>query len=51
LMVAKLLQSVHGRMVVYGLQSHVKEVFEMAGFAPVIPLLASRSEALSQLKA
>ena len=50
ILTAKQLRNVGGRMVLYALQSHVKEVFELAGLFTVLPMADSQAEALSSFK-
>ncbi len=47
LMTAKALQRAGGRLCLFGLQASVKQVFDIAGFSSIIPLAASRDEALA----
>ena len=49
LLVAKKFQKRDGKLVVCSLSSSIKEVFEISGFDQIIPLHASRSEALVSL--
>lgn len=50
LLVTKQLRTVSGKIVLYALKPHVKEVFDLAGFSAALPLFASQSEALSSFK-
>ena len=47
LLVAKQLRSGNGKIALYALKAHVKEVFDLAGFSAALPLFGSQSEALS----
>lgn len=50
LLAAKQLRNVSGKIVLYALKTHVKEVFDLAGFSAVFPLLGSQTEALASFK-
>jgi len=50
LLAAKQLRNVSGKIVLYALKTHVKEVFDLAGFSAAFPLLNSQAEALSSFK-
>ncbi len=50
LVATKQLRNASGKIVLYALQAHVKEVFDLADFSTVLPLLGSPSEALSSFK-
>ena len=47
LLVTKQLRTISGKIVLYALKPHVKEVFDLAGFSAALPLFGSQSEALS----
>ncbi len=47
LMAAKKAKSVGGKVVLSGLQEHVHEVFEIAGFTSIFQIFAGNEEALS----
>jgi stage II sporulation protein AA (anti-sigma F factor antagonist) len=49
LWVAKRLKSVDGRIVVCALQPTVQQVYEIAGFATIIPVFGTRREAIADL--
>lgn len=49
LMAAKKLKPVEGVMVLCGLQDHVREVFDLAGFSPLFPIYDSQEAALKHL--
>ena len=46
LMRAKEMGARKGKLGLYGLRAEVRQVFEIAGFAKIIPLYASKEEAL-----
>ncbi len=46
---AKALKRENGKLLLCCMQDYVKEVFEIAGFDSLLPILASREEALRQL--
>ena len=50
LLVTKQLRPVSGKMVLYGLKPHVKEVFDLAGFSAALPLFGSQTDALASFK-
>ena len=50
LMATKDLKAKNGRLVLYGVNSHVREVFNLAGFMPYFSMFGSREEAISDLK-
>ncbi len=50
LLAAKQLRNVSGQIVLYALKTHIKEVFDLAGFSAAFPLLGSRAEALASFK-
>jgi anti-sigma B factor antagonist len=47
LLAVKQLRTVNGKIVLYALKTHVKEVFDLAGFSAAIPLFGSQTEALA----
>lgn len=46
LMAAKKISKVGGKMVLFSMKDHIKEVFDMTGFSSIIPVVQSRNEAL-----
>ena len=46
----KQLKTVSGKMVLFALKDHVKEVFDVAGFTMLFHMFSSRDEAINQLK-
>ncbi len=50
LLAAKQLRNVSGKIVLYALKTHVKEVFDLAGFSATFPLLNSQTEAFASSK-
>ena len=48
LVLAKRLKQAGGKLVIYGMQPHVREVFDISGFLAILNVAASRSEALEQ---
>ena len=48
LVLAKRLKQAGGKLVIYGMQPHVREVFDISGFLAILNVTASRSEALEQ---
>lgn len=48
LVLAKRLKQAGGKLVIYGMQSHVREVFDISGFLAILNVTASRAEALEQ---
>lgn len=50
LMAVKALKAKDGRMLIYGANEHVQEVFNLAGFLPYFPMYAQQREALDALK-
>lgn len=46
LVAAKRLKPLNGRIVLAGLKAHIKEVFEIAGFAAIFPMYDGEEEAL-----
>lgn len=51
LVLAKRLKQADGKLVLFGLQPHVHEVFEISGFLGILDVLDTRAQALEQLKA
>lgn len=49
LMAAKKINKVGGKMVLFSMKEHIKEVFDMTGFSSIIPVVGSRDEALKSL--
>ena len=49
MLAAKRLKPAGGRIVVCAMQPAVKQVFEIAGFASIIPMTATRDEATAKL--
>ena len=49
MLAVKRLKPVGGRIVLCGLQPGVKQVFEIAGFATIFPITATRDEATAKL--
>ncbi len=50
LMALKKLGATGGRLVLCSLKDHVREVFDIAGFAPLFPMFASAQEAIEALR-
>ena len=50
LVVAKQLKSVSGKVVLYALKEHIKEVFDLAGFSAAFPIFPSQGEALTSFR-
>lgn len=48
LVLAKRLKQAGGKLVIYGMQAHVREVFDISGFLAILNVVATRSEALEQ---
>jgi anti-sigma B factor antagonist len=46
LLAAKRLKNVNGKIVLYALKAHVKEVFDAAGFSSIFPSFNTQEEAL-----
>lgn len=46
----KQLKSTSGKMVLFALKDHVKEVFDVAGFTMLFNMFSSQEEAISELK-
>lgn len=51
LMAAKRAKQVQGALVLYGLQPHVREVFEISGFLKILQVVDSREQALQAIAA
>jgi anti-anti-sigma factor len=49
LMAAKRAKQSHGHLVLFGLQSHVREIFEISGFLKILVIAADRETALTSL--
>lgn len=49
LVLAKRLKQAEGRLVLFGLQPHVREVFEISGFLAILTVIDTRDQALAQL--
>ena len=49
LLAAKRLQATDGKIVLCGLQDHVRQVFDLAGFSSILPIYGSRDEAIKGL--
>ncbi len=50
LMAAKQLKNVNGKIVLYSLKAHIREVFDLAGFSAAFPLFNSQADALASFK-
>ena len=48
LVLAKRLKQAGGKLVIYGMQPHVHEVFDISGFLAILNVTATRAEALAQ---
>lgn len=48
LVLAKRLKQAGGKLVIYGMQPHVREVFDISGFLAILNVTATRAEALEQ---
>lgn len=48
LVLAKRLKQTGGKLVIYGMQPHVREVFDVSGFLAILNVTATRAEALEQ---
>ncbi len=46
LMAAKKISKVGGKMTLFSMKEHIKEVFDMTGFSSIIPVVNSKEEAL-----
>lgn len=49
LVLAKRLKQVEGQLVLFGLQPHVHEVFEISGFLGILEVFDTREQALARL--
>jgi anti-anti-sigma factor len=49
LLAAKHLQATDGKIVLCGLQDHVRQVFDLAGFSSILSIYGSREETLKGL--
>ena len=49
LVLAKRLKQAEGKLVLFGLQPHVREVFEISGFLAILTVTDTREQALAQL--
>jgi anti-sigma B factor antagonist len=49
LVVAKRLKKDEGRLALFSLSENIKEVFEMTGFSTIIPLFATKNEAMESI--
>ena len=49
LVLAKRLKQAEGKLVLFGLQPHVREVFEISGFLAILTVNDPREQALAQL--
>ena len=49
LVVAKRLKQAGGKLVIYGMQPHVREVFDISGFMAILNVVATRDDAVAQL--
>lgn len=49
LVLAKRLKQAGGKLVIYGMQPHVREVFDISGFLAILNVTATRNEAVEQL--
>jgi anti-anti-sigma factor len=47
LVMAKQVKQVSGKLVLCGMQSHIREVFEISGFLSILTVVETRGEALS----
>lgn len=50
LVVAKLLKAERGRLILFGMQPQVKEVFEISGFLSILEVAPNREEAISRIR-
>ena len=48
LVLAKRLKQAGGKLVIYGMQPHVREVFDISGFLAILNVAGTRAEALEQ---
>jgi anti-anti-sigma factor len=49
LLAAKRLQATDGRIILCGLQDHIRQVFDLAGFSSILSIYGSRDEAIKGL--
>jgi anti-anti-sigma factor len=49
MLVAKKIKTVNGKLALCGLKPNVHELFEIAGFLPLVPIYGSQPEALNSL--
>jgi len=49
LLAAKRLQGTQGKILLCGLQDHIRQVFDLAGFSSILPIYGSRDEAIKGL--
>ena len=49
LLAAKRLQATDGKIVLCGLQDHIRQVFDLAGFSSILSIYGSRDEAIKSL--
>jgi anti-anti-sigma factor len=49
LLAAKRLQATDGKIVLCGLQDHVRQVFDLAGFSSIVSIYSSRDDAVKAL--
>jgi anti-anti-sigma factor len=49
LLAAKRLQGTEGKIVFCGLQDHIRQVFDLAGFSSILSIYGSRDEAIKSL--
>ena len=50
LMALKKLKSVNGKLAVFALKDHIKEVFDISGFTSMFPIFETQEEALNSIK-
>lgn len=49
LVLAKRLRKLEGKLVLCGMQDHVREVFDISGFLAILEVVATRDEAMARL--
>ena len=49
LVLAKRLKQAGGKLVIYGMQPHVREVFDISGFMAILNVVATRDDAVALL--
>jgi anti-anti-sigma factor len=49
LLAAKRLQPTNGKMALCGLQDHIRQLFDLAGFSSILSIYGSRDEAMKSL--